>query len=130
MKRLILAFAFLLTVYIMSGDGLSAKSLKINYDEDISNSHKTNFSMPSTWKYSFDNYSHFIFPIELKIEKIKEQAYFSEKNMVALPQHKKIFTIIKDGVLYPESLKMWGTEYILLAIGVIGYFVVRRRYSI
>jgi hypothetical protein len=47
----------------------------------------------------------------------------------SLRQDWSIFKKIKDGMANPETMKRWGTEYVLLAIGVIGYFIIRRRYK-
>jgi hypothetical protein len=71
----------------------------------------------------------FTFPIESKAEGTNTPKT-PQTNVVIPSQFSGLHNTIGAGLINPESWKHWGTEYMLLATGVIGFFVVRRRYEV
>jgi hypothetical protein len=72
----------------------------------------------------------FVTPIELEIRAIQKKAKSIVNVALSPPINIRIQDSLNAGVLNPESWRNWGTEYMLLAIGIIGFFVVRRRYEV
>jgi hypothetical protein len=130
MKKLLNIMILLSIVLMIPLSGLSNAKMKEMIKNEYVNIIKNNDFLFQKKIISFEDNNYILASIKYKRDNSKEKNKFFNNSKSNLSHNGGIFSPFKYGILNPDSWKNMGTEYILLSIGIVGYFVVRRRFKV